>query len=198
MLFRSDLNQIEFLRYLKDDPETKVIALYIENINNGREFMTALKEVTAVKPVVVIKSGRTNFGQKAALSRTESMAGADAVYDAAFKECGAVRVDTLDEMIDLCKAFSFLPPVKGNRLAIVTNAGGAGVMTADLAFNLKLNVPSPSDELLGELKAFLPSFAGYSNPIDITVEASADAYCQTMELCLKETRSEERRVGKEC
>ncbi|MGI6684056.1 MAG: acetate--CoA ligase family protein [Bacillota bacterium] len=181
-----DLNQIEFLHYLKDDEETKVVALYIENIENGREFMAALKAVTAIKPVVVIKSGRTNTGQRAALSHTGSMAGADAVYDAALKECGAIRVESLDDMIDLCKGFSYLPPVLGRKVAIVTNSGGPGVMTADKAEELKLDVCEPSPELIGELKSFLPAYAGFKNPIDMTVEGTGDNYRRVIEACLKE------------
>ena len=103
----ADLNQVEFLRYLKDDPETSVVAVYIETVNNGQEFMDALKELTAVKPVIALKSGRSSSGMRAALSHTGSMAGADAVYDAAFRSCGAIRVDSLDELIDLCKGFSY-------------------------------------------------------------------------------------------
>jgi len=181
-----DLNQIEFLRYLKDDEETKVVALYIENIEDGRDFMAALKEVTAIKPVVVIKSGRTNTGQRAALSHTGSMAGSDAVYDAALKECGAIRVESLDEMIDLCKGFSYLPPVLGRKVAIVTNSGGPGVMTADKAEELKLNVCEPSAELITELQSFLPDHAGFRNPIDMTVEGTGENYRRVIELCHKE------------
>ena len=96
-----DVNQVELLRYFKDDPETKVVALYIESIRNGREFMEALEACSKIKPVVVIKAGRTNVGQRATASHTGSMAGADAVYDAAFRQCGAVRVKTVEEMMDL-------------------------------------------------------------------------------------------------
>lgn len=182
----ADLNQIEFLRYLKDDEETKVIALYIENIEDGREFMAALKEVTAVKPVVVIKSGRTGTGQRAALSHTGSMAGADAVYDVALKTCGAIRVESLDDMIDLCKGFSYLPRVLGRKVAIVTNSGGPGVMTADKAEELKLDISESSAELVAELQDFLPAHAGFKNPIDMTVEGTGDNYRRVIEACLKE------------
>ena len=182
----ADLNQIEFLHYLKEDPETKVIALYIENIDNGREFMAALKEVTPVKPVVVIKSGRTSTGQRAALSHTGSMAGSDAVYDAALKECGAIRVDSLDEMIDLCKGFSYLPPVKGRKVAIITNSGGPGVMTADLGEVLGMEIAEPGEETLAELKSFLPAWSGFHNPFDMTVEGTGDNYRRVIETTLKE------------
>jgi acyl-CoA synthetase (NDP forming) len=182
----NDLNELEFLKYLKDDPETKVIAMYLENIKNGREFMQVLKEVTRVKPVVVIKSGRTGTGQRATLSHTGSMAGADAVYDAAFKECGALRVETIEDMFDLCKGFSYLPPVQGRRLAVITNSGGPGVMAADKAEEAGLNVAEPSEELTAALKEILPPHAGIKNPIDITVEGTGEEYQKVLTEALKE------------
>ncbi|MEG1500631.1 MAG: CoA-binding protein, partial [Clostridiales bacterium] len=172
----SDLNELEFLRYLSEDDETAVIAMYVENIKNGRKFMEVLKEVTAKKPVVIIKSGRTSTGQRATLSHTGSMAGADTVYDAALKECGALRVESIEDMFDLCKGLSSLPPVKGNRLLIVTNSGGPGVMTADKAEEVGLNVVEPSDAVKGVLKGFLPAHAGVKNPVDLTVEGTGEEY----------------------
>ena len=182
----ADLNQVEFLRYLKDDPDTSVVAIYIENVTNGCEFMQALKELTAVKPVVALKSGRTGTGQRAALSHTGSMAGSDTVYDVIFKECGAIRVDSLDEMIDLCKGFSYLPSVKGRKLAIVTNSGGPGVMAADLADQLGLDVAEPSEALLSEMKSFLPAWAGFRNPVDMTVEGTGENFRRVIEAMLGE------------
>ena len=182
----ADLNQVEFLRYLRDDPETAVVGLYIENVANGREFMEALSALTAVKPVVVIKSGRTATGQRAALSHTGSMAGSDQIYDAALRQAGAVRVDSLDELIDVCKGFAYLPAVQGPRIAIVTNSGGPGVMTADLADELFLSVSEPSQGLREKLTSFLPSFAGLHNPIDLTVEGTGENYRRSIELMLTE------------
>ncbi|MEL7563455.1 MAG: acetate--CoA ligase family protein [Dehalobacterium sp.] len=182
----NDLNELEFLKFLKDDPETKVIAMYLENIKNGREFMQVLKEVTRIKPVVVIKSGRTGTGQRATLSHTGSMAGADAVYDAALKECGAMRVETIEDMFDLCKGFAFLPPVAGRRLAVVTNSGGPGVMAADKAEEVGLDVAEPSGQLVRILKELLPPHAGIKNPIDLTVEGTGEEYRQVLEQALQE------------
>lgn len=182
----ADLNQVDFLRYLKDDDETKVVAVYIENIKNGREFMDALKELTAVKPVVALKSGRSAAGQRAAQSHTGSMAGSDKVYDAVFRECGVIRVDSLDELIDLCKAFQNLPDVKGNRIGIVTNSGGPGVMTTDLAEKLGMDIAEPNEEIKAELQAFLPSFASVRNPVDLTVQGTAENYQKAIEIMLKD------------
>jgi len=182
----NDLNELEFLKFLKDDPETKVIAMYLENIKNGREFMQILKEVTRIKPVVVIKSGRTSTGQRATLSHTGSMAGADAVYDAVLKECGAMRVETIEDMFDLCKGFAFLPPVTGRRLAVITNSGGPGVMAADKAEEVGLDVAEPSGDMAVALKELLPPHAGIKNPIDLTVEGTGEEYRQVLEKALKE------------
>ena len=182
----ADLNQIEFLRYLKDDPETSVVGLYIENIDSGRAFMEALAQLTAVKPVVVIKSGRTSTGQRAAMSHTGSMAGSDRVYDAALRQAGAIRVDSMDELIDVCKGFAYLKPVRGNKVAIITNSGGPGVMTTDLADDLHMQIPEPSATLHQALSAFLPSFAGLRNPIDLTVEGTGENYRRSIELMLSE------------
>ena len=135
------------MRYLADDPETKVVGLYIESVTDGREFMQAARECADRKPVIVIKAGRTQSGQRATLSHTGSMAGADIVYDAALRQCGAIRVHTIEEMFDLCKAFLYVPPLKGDRVAIVTNSGGPGVLAADRAEEVGLDVAAPSPEL---------------------------------------------------
>lgn len=182
----ADLNQVEFLHYLRDDPETAVVGLYIENVTDGRAFMEALSQLTAVKPVVVIKSGRTATGQRAALSHTGSMAGSDQIYDAALRQAGAIRVDSMDEFIDVCKGFAYLPAMQGPRVAIVTNSGGPGVMAADLADQLVLSVAEPSEALQQKLAAFLPSFAGLHNPIDLTVEGTGENYRRSIELMLTE------------
>lgn len=180
-----DLNEIELLAALQDDPETKVIAMYLENIKRGREFMQVLRRVTRVKPVVIIKSGRTSSGQRAALSHTGSMAGADKVYDAAFAAAGAIRAESIEDMFDLCKGFSMLPPMKGKKLAIVTNSGGPGVMTADKCEEVGLSATEPDKDLLATLQSFLPAHAGLANPLDITVEGTAEQYGRTTAEALK-------------
>ena len=181
-----DLTVLELLRYLKNDEETKVIALYLESIPTGREFMAAVREVSAVKPVVIVKSGRSNAGQRAAMSHTGSMAGADVVCDAALRQCGAIRANTLIDMFEICKGFSMMPPVKGKSLAIITNSGGPGVMTVDKAEEKGLLIPETSEEVKAQLREYLPPFAGLRNPIDLTVEATGEQYRQAIEIALKE------------
>ncbi|MBE9509010.1 MAG: acetate--CoA ligase family protein [Chloroflexi bacterium] len=182
----ADLNEIDFLRYLADDPETQVLALYIESVADGRDFMRAVQEYTARKPVVVIKAGRTQSGQRATLSHTGSMAGADAVYDAALRQCGAIRVHTIEEMFDLCKGFLYVPPLQGHRLAIVTNSGGPGVLAADWAEEIGLNVAEPSPAMKEKLSELLPAHCALRNPIDLTVEGTEDGYRETLLAVLQE------------
>jgi acetyltransferase len=175
-----DLGQVDFLRYLANDPETKVVALYIESVNNGRDFMESLSICCREKPVVLIKAGRTSVGQRATASHTGSMAGADAVYDAALKECGAIRVKSVEEMLDLCNGFSYIPPIHGDRIVIVTNSGGPGVLGADVAAELGLKMPEPSADAQARLRKFLPGHCSLKNPIDLTVEGTEEGYKNTL------------------
>jgi len=182
----SDLSEIELLLSLKDDPQTKVIAMYLENVRRGREFMAALKETTRIKPVIIVKSGRTGSGQRAALSHTGSLAGADAVYDAAFAACGAIRAASIDDLFDLCQGFALFPPIQGRRVAIITNSGGPGVMAADRCEEVGLALVEPSAQLAGELRGFLPAHAGLANPLDLTVEGDDKQYGQATAVALTE------------
>ncbi len=182
----SNLNELELLKYMKDDPETKVIAVYAENIKRGREFIEVVSSITPTKPVVVIKSGRTSSGQRAALSHTGSLAGADSVYDAAFDAAGAIRADSVPDMLDICKGLCLLSPMQGSKLAIITNSGGPGVMSADACEREHLALPRQSDALTEKLSGFLPAFAGLANPIDVTVEGTAEQYGRSTETMLNE------------
>lgn len=183
---RADLDEIELLPYLARDAETEVVALYIESVADGREFMRAVRDCTAHKPLVVIKSGRSQSGQRATLSHTGSMAGADAVYDAALRECGAIRVNTVEEMFDLCKGFVHLPLVKGKRVVVVTNSGGPGVLAADRAEQLGLKVAEPSEKTREELASMLSPHCALRNPIDLTVQGTENEYRETLKIALRE------------
>lgn len=173
-----DLNAVTLLSGLADDPGTDVIAMYVENVRDGRAFMDALSAATAKKPVVIIKSGRTSTGARAAQSHTGAMAGSDDAYDAAFRKCGALRVASVAEMVDACKALAAFPSAKGigSRVAVVTNSGGPGVLTADRLAQLGLDAAAPGETLKAALRAVLPPLSGLSNPIDVTVEGTAEHY----------------------
>lgn len=175
-----DLNEIDFLDYLVDDSDTKVVALYIESVSDGRAFMATAQRLTREKPLVVIKAGCSLSGHRATLSHTGSMAGSDSVYDAAFRQCGAIRVDTIEEMFDLCRGFVTLPPVKGRRLVIVTNSGGPGVLAADRAEAVGLRPDEPAPSLQAKLSTFLPPVCSLENPIDLTVEGTESDYRKTL------------------
>lgn len=182
----ADLREIDFIRYLAEDNETDVIALYLESVTNGRQFMEAVETCTRVKPVIVIKSGRTASGKRATLSHTGSMAGADNVYDAALRQCGAIRVRTIEEMFDICKGFSWLPRPGGDKLVIVTNSGGPGVMAADWAEEIGLTLTEPSSTTREKLAEFLPPHCALRNPIDLTVEGTKEGYYKSLTTLLDE------------
>ncbi len=171
-----DLTDVDFLDALREDEETRVVALYVETVSDGRRFMEAARRLATVKPLLVIKSGRTDSGSRATISHTGSMAGADAVFDAVLRQSGAIRVDEIEEMFDLCRGFTMLPPVNGRRLAIVTNSGGPGVLAADRAEATGLRVEPPSEGLRDRLRGRLAPFCGLDNPVDLTVQATEDDY----------------------
>ncbi len=183
---RADLDEVELLDYLGEDDETDVVAFYIESLANGRRFLEAARRFTRRKPLVIIKAGRTQTGSRATLSHTGSMAGSDAVYDAAFRQAGAVRVANVEEMFDLCKGFTSFPPVGGRRMCIVTNSGGPGVLAADHAEQLGMQLPEPSPETRAALAEFLPAHCALRNPIDLTVEGTGEDYRRVLEIMLRE------------
>ncbi|MEW5825748.1 MAG: acetate--CoA ligase family protein [Candidatus Bipolaricaulota bacterium] len=182
----ADLNEIDLLDALSGDDETRVIALYLETVSDGRAFLAAAERAASRKPLVVIKSGRSAAGGRATLSHTGSLAGADAVYDAALRQCGALRVRGIEELFDVCRGFVSLPPVRGKRLAIVTNSGGPGVLAADAATAAGLDVAPPSESLTDRLRACTPPLASLGNPIDLTVQGGEDAYRDALVAALAE------------
>jgi acetate---CoA ligase (ADP-forming) len=177
---RADVNEVDLLEYLADDPETRVVCVYIETVSDGRAFMAATGRCAAAKPVIVIKAGRGESGQRATLSHTGSLAGSDAVYDAALRQCGAIRVTSAEEMFDLCRALTGLPRLAGRRVAILTNSGGPSILAADRAEALGLDVAEPGPEIQAQLSEFLPAHAALKNPIDLTVEGTEKGYRETL------------------
>jgi acyl-CoA synthetase (NDP forming) len=173
---RCDVGDIELLAYLSDDPETRVIVLYIEGIDRGREFLRVAQAASLKKPVVAIKSGGTQAGTRAASSHTGTLAGVDQIYEAAFRKAGIIRVEGIEEMFDLCQALSQCPLPQGESVAIVTNSGGPGILAADKAERLGLDVAEPSRSLQESLKPHLSPHASLRNPIDLTVESGYEEY----------------------
>ena len=128
---KASLDEVTFLQNLKDDANTKVVAAYLEDISRGQEFMRIAEQVNKTKPVIVLKSGRTASGAKAASSHTGSLAGADRAYDSAFERSGVIRADSIEHLFDIATALAYQPLPKGDRVAVVTNAGGPGIMMTD-------------------------------------------------------------------
>lgn len=179
-----DVDFGDMIDYLGNDPQAKSILLYIENLTNFRKFMSAARAVSRVKPIVVLKSGRSAAGAKAAASHTGAMAGEDAVYDAAFRRTGVVRVDTIQDLFDCAELMAKQPRPTGSRLAIVTNGGGPGVMATDALAKYGVD-PSPlDDEITNELNEVLPAFWSRGNPIDILGDASPERFAKTINICI--------------
>jgi len=170
---KCDVKDAEVLHYLLHDDETKVILMYVEDIKSGRDFFAAAEKVTKKKPVVALKSGRTDAGARAAASHTGALAGSDKIYDAVFKQTGIVRAKDMEEFFDMGKALAMQPPARNQNVGIITDAGGPGIMAVDECESIGLNVMRFSG---GTIKKFermkdegkLPQFASGLNPVDIT------------------------------
>jgi acetyl coenzyme A synthetase (ADP forming)-like protein len=175
---KADVNEIDLLRYLKDDPETQVILMYLEDITNGRKFIEIARQITweAGKPMLALKSGRSERGAKAAASHTGSLAGSDSAYDAIFMQSGIQRVEGITELFHYAIAFSRQPVPKGNKIAIVTNAGGPGIMATDAADRYDLDLANFSDATKAALREHLPPTASINNPVDIIGDATHERY----------------------
>ncbi len=183
---KADVDEADLIRYLGQDPETKVIAIYAESITNGRKFMDACKEVSMRKPIVVLKSGRTRRGSMAAVSHTGSIAGSYRVVSAAFKQCGAIEARTFEELYGVSKALSMLPLAAGPRIAMVTNGAGPCVMATDEIVERGLELSEYSERTRSELRRQLPSYAIVGNPVDLTGSATMRDYETAMKLLLED------------
>lgn len=162
---KCDVDEADMLDYLADDPETKVVAMHLEDVRDGPKFMAAARNLVARKPLVVLKTGRSEAGAKASVSHTGSMMGSDRIYDAALRQVGAIRVDTWQELWEVPKTLLYQPLPKGNRFAIVTFTGGQGVIAADAAEAAGLEVAKFSPSTVEKLVEVFPRLGG--NPVDV-------------------------------
>lgn len=169
---RADVDESDAIRYFNQDPNTRVISLYIEGVKRPEYFLESL--VQAKKPIVVLKSGRTLKGRAAAESHTKSLAGTDAVYDAIFKKYKVHRADTLEELYDYSKALAYMVKPKGKRLLNITSSGGSAILAIDAAEKLGFELPQPSQAMKEKLTAILPAHCHVGNPIDLTGDAIFD------------------------
>jgi acetyltransferase len=173
---KADLTEVEMLELMAADPETKVILGYLEAVEDGRRFMETARRITRVKPVVLVKSGVTGAGARAASSHTGALAGADAAYEAAFRQCGVQRAHSMRELFNLAVALANQPLPAGRGLGILTNSGGPGIICADAAEINGLHLVGLRPETAQELRSFLPEIASVYNPVDTTGGASARTY----------------------
>ncbi|ASJ05493.1 acetate--CoA ligase family protein [Thermococcus barossii] len=181
----TDLNESDFLEYFADDENTKVIALYIEGVKDGRRFLKALRYAASKKPVIILKAGKSAGGARAAASHTGSLAGSYEIYRAAFKQAGAIEVEEMEELFDAAKAFEMYSTA-GKRVAVITNSGGPGVLATDKLERLGLQIAELSDETVEELRSFLPPQCSVRNPIDLIADADYERYKRTIEIACKD------------
>ena len=173
---KMDVSGNDMLEYWKDDPDTGCILMYLEGIANTARFVTLGQQTTRQKPLFVVKSGRTGAGARAASSHTGALAQTDLITDSILKQAGAIRAETVEELFDYAMAFGKQPLPKGNRVAIVTNAGGPGIIIADACEAKGLDVAALSDATQARLSARLPEEASVRNPVDLIASANADSY----------------------
>ncbi|MCX7726648.1 MAG: acetate--CoA ligase family protein [Chitinispirillaceae bacterium] len=179
------LDEIDFLHHLQKDKTTKVICAYLEDVHNGQEFMKVAEHVNKVKPIIVLKSGRTASGAKAASSHTGSLAGSDSAYNCAFKRSGVIRAESIEHLFDVATALAYQPLPEGDRVAVITNAGGPGIMMSDALEMVGLKMATIDEETKEKLRSFLSPAASLQNPVDILGDASADTYKKAIEVVLE-------------
>lgn len=196
---KADVDELDLLRYLHRDADTEVIMIYLEELRRGPEFIEEVKAITSgdrPTPILVIKSGRTHAGAMAAASHTGALAGSEAVYDAIFKQCGIIRVESIDELFDFATAFSYknlsnlgklrkkIP--EGNRVAIITNAGGPGIVATDMTVSSGLQLAKFRQETTEVLASHLPETANIHNPVDVIGDASFERYQNALQAVIRD------------
>jgi len=173
---KADIDEVALLKAWNDDPQSRVILAYLEGISNGPAFREVASEVTKQTPVIAIKSGTTAAGSRAISSHTGSLAGSEAAYEAAFRQSGILRARTMQDVFDQALLFAYQPLLQGDRIAIVTNAGGPGILATDAVENAGLELARFEPETIRRLQADLPPTANVYNPIDIIGDARSDRY----------------------
>ncbi|MCS7139367.1 MAG: acetate--CoA ligase family protein [Nitrososphaerota archaeon] len=182
---KSDLDEVDYIRFLVNDPETRVIILYLEGIGRGEEFVRVAREASTIKPVIALKSGVTEAGIRAVSSHTGSLAGSEVAYNIAFKQFGVVKAETLSELFDLAMCFESQPIPKHGNVVIVTNAGGPGILAADMCGRMELKLAELGAEIDRKLREILPPAASTHNPIDVLGDAGTDRYEAVLKILLE-------------
>jgi acetyltransferase len=185
-----DVGWGDLIYYLGDDPHTKSIVMYMETIGDARAFLSAAREVALTKPIILIKPGRTEGAAKAAASHTGSLTGSDDVLEAAFRRCGVLRVNNISDLFYMSEVLGRQPRPRGNRLTMITNAGGPGVLATDALITSGGALAEVSKNTIEELNKILPAAWSHNNPIDVLGDASADVYAKTLEIAGRDPNSD--------
>jgi len=185
---KADISDTDIMLALSEDDNTKVILGYIEGVSDGRKFMEVAAQVSKKKPLIILKSGITSSGAKAASSHTGALAGREATFDAAFKQSGIIRAHSINELFNYALAFAHQPLPVGPNVAIITNSGGPGILAADACDKSDLQLVPLHKEIIDELRTFLPHAASFYNPIDILGDAGADRYEKALNTVLKDEK----------
>jgi acetyl coenzyme A synthetase (ADP forming)-like protein len=183
---KADVSGNDLIQYWADDPHTGVILLYLESFGNPKKFSEIARRVSRSKPIVAVKSGRSTSGARAASSHTGALAASDTVVDALFRQAGVIRTNTLQELFDVAALLSHQPLPAGRRVAIVTNAGGPGILAADACEANRLVLATLSDATRSELRSFLPVSATFNNPVDMLASAPPEHYARTLAAVIRD------------
>ena len=186
---KADVDELDLLWYLHNDPDTEVILIYLEELRRGVEFIQAVKKITSgdrPTPVLVVKSGRTAAGARAAASHTGSLAGSEAIYDAIFEQAGIIRTDSIEDLFNIAGAFAGKRIPRGNKVAIVTNAGGPGILATDMTISSGLELAHFKDETVEVLASHLPPTANIHNPVDVIGDADQERYENALDAVIKD------------
>ena len=183
---RIDISSNDLLEFWEDDDNTRVILLYLETFGNPRRFSRIARRLTRKKPIIAVKAGRSEVGGRAATSHTGALAGSDIAVDALFRQAGVIRVNTIEEMFNAAKNLAHQPLPKGPRLAVLTNAGGPGVLAVDAAIGYGLSVPPLSEETRQKLAQFLPKEASLVNPVDMIASATGEQFGKALAVILED------------
>jgi acetyl coenzyme A synthetase (ADP forming)-like protein len=183
---KADVSANDLIQYWEQDESTDVILLYLESFGNPRKFGRIARRVSQTKPIVAVKSGRTSAGSRAAASHTGALAGLDVASEALFEQAGVIRTDTLQQLFDAAILLAHQPVPKGRRVAILTNAGGPGILAADACESLGLELPPLSSQTQAALREFLPPAAAVSNPVDLLASGTAEDYGRALRLLLQD------------
>jgi acetyl coenzyme A synthetase (ADP forming)-like protein len=185
---KADIDEDDLLTFFEQDPDTDVVAMHVEDLKDGRAFAEVAKRVSAKKPVVVLKAGRTSAGARAARSHTAALAGNDRIYDDVLRQCGVVRAYSLNDMLEFARCLPMMPTPAGENVLIITGAGGSGVLLADACVDNELTLMTMPPDLDAAFRKFIPPFGAAGNPVDITGGEPPTTYQNTIRLGLEDAR----------